>query len=177
MPGSGVIYFSVDFAAQEADMDAIEAYLLAAREQTGEYETGVYGSFDVVEEMARRGACSCFWQCFAWSEGRISGRSSVYQEKNGMVVAGVGVDVDECRDMDAAGIWSYEEDNMTGEQIYQKLNEYLAGQEAPDWAKAELAQAVAMGVTDGSRPMELTPRYQAAIMAKRAAEFQGGQQV
>ncbi len=81
--------------------------------------------------------------------------------------------MDECGDMDDAGIWNYEEDNMTGEQIYQKLNEYLAGQEAPDWAKAELEQAVAMGVTDGSRPMGRVPRYQAAIMAKRAAEMAG----
>lgn len=170
MPESGVIYFAVDFGAQAADMDAIEAYLRAARGQTGEYETGVYGSFDVVEEMARRGACSRFWQCFAWSAGKKSARRSVYQAKNGMYVAGAGVDVNECADMDAAGIWNYEEDNMTGEQIYNKLNEYLAGQETPDWAKAELEQAVAMGVTDGARPMQLVPRYQAAIMAKRAAE-------
>ena len=62
------------------------------------------------------------------------------------------------------------EDEMTGEQIYNELNNYLASQPAPDWAQAELAQAVAMGITDGTRPMELIPRYQAAIMAKRALE-------
>jgi hypothetical protein len=57
---------------------------------------------------------------------------------------------------------------MTGEQIYEKLNEYLREQPCPDWAKAELAEAVKMGITDGTRPCELIPRYQAAIMAKRA---------
>lgn len=63
-----------------------------------------------------------------------------------------------------------EEDNMTGEEIYVKLNDFLRSQPAPDWAKAELELAIAMGITDGTRPMELVPRYQAAIMAKRAVE-------
>lgn len=61
-----------------------------------------------------------------------------------------------------------EDDDMTGEQIYEKLNEYLREQPCPDWAKVELAEAVKMGITDGTRPCELIPRYQAAIMAKRA---------
>lgn len=65
---------------------------------------------------------------------------------------------------------TYEEDDMTGEQIYKALNEYLREQPCPEWAKAELEEAVAMGITDGSRPCELIPRYQAAIMAKRAKE-------
>lgn len=63
-----------------------------------------------------------------------------------------------------------EEEKMTGEEIYNRLNDYLRSQPAPDWAQAELDQAVAMGITDGTRPLELIPRYQAAIMAKRAAE-------
>lgn len=61
-----------------------------------------------------------------------------------------------------------EDDDMTGEQIYKALNEYLAGQPVPGWAKAELQEAVDAGITDGSNPMQLIPRYQAAIMAKRA---------
>lgn len=64
----------------------------------------------------------------------------------------------------------YEEDNMTGEQIYKALNEYLREQDCPEWAKAELQEAVELGITDGSRPCELIPRYQAAIMAKRSKE-------
>ena len=61
------------------------------------------------------------------------------------------------------------EDDMTGEEIFEKLNEYLAGLPCPEWAAAELKEAAEMGTTDGARPMELIPRYQAAIMAKRAA--------
>ncbi len=58
---------------------------------------------------------------------------------------------------------------MTGEQIYNRLNEYLAQYPAPEWAKDELDEAIALGITDGERPVQLIPRYQAAIMAKRAA--------
>ena len=63
-----------------------------------------------------------------------------------------------------------EEENMSGEEIYNKLNEFLAGRPAPNWAEAELQEAVDMGITDGTNPMQLMPRYQAAIMAKRAVE-------
>ena len=63
-----------------------------------------------------------------------------------------------------------ENDYMTGKEIYDELNKYLKTQPLPDWAKSELDEAVKLGVTDGSDPMTLIPRYQAAIMAKRAAE-------
>ena len=69
--------------------------------------------------------------------------------------------------------WVKEDEEMT----YEKWKEYherymaeLAEQDVPDWAKAELEEAKSMGITDGTRPMQLIPRYQAAIMAKRAAE-------
>lgn len=62
------------------------------------------------------------------------------------------------------------EETMTGKEIYAALNDYLASQPVPDWAKAELEEAVAAGITDGKNGMQLIPRYQAAIMAKRAAE-------
>lgn len=67
-----------------------------------------------------------------------------------------------------------EEDNMTGKEIYEELNKYLKAQALPGWAKAELDEAVKLGITDGSDPMALIPRYQAAIMAKRAAERKPG---
>lgn len=62
------------------------------------------------------------------------------------------------------------EDIMTGKEIYDALSDYLAKQPVPSWAKAELEEAVRMGITDGSNPMQLIPRYQAVILAKRAAE-------
>lgn len=61
---------------------------------------------------------------------------------------------------------------MTGKEIYDALNNYLKTQPVPTWAKKELQEAVNMGITDGKEPMSLIPRYQAAIMAKRAMEAQ-----
>ena len=63
-----------------------------------------------------------------------------------------------------------QEDSMTGKEIYESLNEYLGRQPVPAWARAELEEAVSLGITDGKNPMQLIPRYQAAIMAKRAAK-------
>ncbi len=57
---------------------------------------------------------------------------------------------------------------MTGEEIYRKLREYLEGQSVPNWAKDEFEKSIAAGITDGANPMGLTPRYQAAIMSLRA---------
>ena len=68
-----------------------------------------------------------------------------------------------------------EEETMTGKEIYEALQGYLAEQPAPAWAQAELQEAVKLGITDGKRPMELVPRYQAAIMALRAAEKYKGE--
>jgi len=62
-----------------------------------------------------------------------------------------------------------EEDTMTGKEIYEALQEYTAKFPLPDWARAELEEAKRLGITDGENPMQLIPRYQAAIMAKRAA--------
>ena len=62
------------------------------------------------------------------------------------------------------------EDIMTGKEIYDALTDYLSRQPVPNWAKKELEEAMKMGITDGSNPMQLIPRYQAVILAKRAAE-------
>lgn len=75
---------------------------------------------------------------------------------------------------DVAEMMKEEKENMTGEEIYRKLNEYLRTMPVPAWAERELAEAVALGITDGTEPMALIPRYQAAIMARRAVEKGGG---
>lgn len=169
IPFKAIIYFAVDFDAQRADYDAIAEYIGAVRKNLFPYGVGVYGHYGVIEEMYRRGMCDGGWQCVAWSYGRRSEHLSVYQATGQTEIAGHAVDINECPDMDAAGLWSYEEDDMTGEEIYKRLQAYLAKQPLPDWAKDEFDEAVSMGITDGTRPLELVPRYQAAIMAKRAA--------
>lgn len=141
MPASGIIYFAVDYEAQANEMATIEAYLRAARANTEEYEIGVYGSYSVVEEMARRGACTAFWQCVAWSYGRKSGHLDVYQGWFGCQAGGVGVDINECPDMDRAGIWNYEEDDMT----YYKTIE-----DVPDYYQAAVKKAMDAGALQGT---------------------------
>ena len=85
-----------------------------------------------------------------------------------------GIDVKRHKDFNATACpgknFPFEEmiSEMTGEEIYAKLNEYLREQPCPDWALEELQEAIDAGITDGTRPCELIPRYQAAIMAKRA---------
>ena len=66
--------------------------------------------------------------------------------------------------------FNQEDDTMTGKEIYDSLQDYLATLPAPDWAQKELQEAVALGITDGKNPMQMIPRYQAAIMAKRGRE-------
>ncbi len=62
---------------------------------------------------------------------------------------------------------------MTPEQAYQimeKAQGYLASRPLPEgWdAEGELREAVDMGITDGSRPMCMASRLEAAVMVKRA---------
>ena len=148
MPESGIIYFAVDFAAQQGDMGTIEAYLRAARKNTGPYEIGVYGSYPVIEEMAARGACKGFWQCVAWSYGKKSGNLNVYQGWSGQKAGGVNVDVNECADMDRAGIWTYDEGKED-----EDMPRYNTMAEVPDWAKPTIRKLIAKGcIQSGGAP-------------------------
>ena len=63
-----------------------------------------------------------------------------------------------------------EGDTMTGKEIYDELQKYLAAQKVPAGSQAEYQEAVELGITDGTNPCQLVPRWQAALMAKRAAE-------
>lgn len=71
-----------------------------------------------------------------------------------------------------ASHYNKEDDEMLS---YEQWKEYMAryrqelsGQPAPDWARAELDQAMKAGITDGSRPGDLVTRTEAAIMSLRA---------
>ncbi|BBI31466.1 DUF1906 domain-containing protein [Cohnella abietis] len=94
-PTGSTIYFAVDYDAQPKDYDNIERYLKAATEQIPGYCSGVYGSYAVIEEMAKRKACTSFWQTYAWSSGKKSGNANVYQYKNDVVIGGISVDLNE----------------------------------------------------------------------------------
>ena len=189
MPKSGIIYFAVDYDAGASDFPLIAEYLKAARAQTGSYNVGVYGSFRVIEAMAQRGVCRGFWQCVAWSYGQKSEFRTVYQSDwsgtssalAAKAAIGVPVDLNECADLDKAGIWNWEEYTMTGKDILDKLSDadcyallqkaqrHAAALPAPDWARKELAYAKSAGINDGTQPLALCTRTEAAIMAARAS--------
>ena len=136
-----------------------------------------YNAERVIETMRARRICDVYWQCCAWSR-RKSPASTVYQ-KEGQYgpeaqrmysLLGFWVDINETENPAKAGIWTKEDRDMTGEEIYRALTDYTAQLPLPAWAEKELREAEEMGITDGTRPCALIPRYQAAIMAKRAVE-------
>lgn len=62
---------------------------------------------------------------------------------------------------------------LTDAQIYdlmQRGNRHAGSLDAPDWSVDEYGEAIAQGVTDGTRPMATVTRLEAALMAKRASE-------
>ena len=72
------------------------------------------------------------------------------------------------KDLYQIGIRALMSNNI--KEIYNALQNYLKDQPLPDWADKEMKEAMALGITDGTNPMIFIPRYQAAIMAKRAAK-------
>ena len=96
-PKKSAIFFAVDYDAPKSDYNQFEAFLKGAQEILGDdYFAGVYGKFDVIEEMAKRGACKYFWQTYAWSKGKLSKYADLYQYKNDTMVNGINVDLNEC---------------------------------------------------------------------------------
>lgn len=107
-------------------------------------------------------------------EGNASGASGVTPNGGGVVRKGYALTYDRIagygRPDWPAAEEGEEEDMLTGKEIVERINEYTAALPVPDWAEGELREAVEMGITDGSDPTGLIPRYQAAIMALRAAK-------
>ena len=62
------------------------------------------------------------------------------------------------------------ENIMAGKEIYDALQDYLKTQKVPAGVQAEYQEAVRRGITDGTNPCQLVPRWQAALMALREAE-------
>lgn len=67
-----------------------------------------------------------------------------------------------------------EDEDMTESEVRKIVHEILDGANTvpDDWAKAELREAIDLGITDGTRPKGYATRQEAAIMVLRA--FKGG---
>ncbi|MEI7027220.1 DUF1906 domain-containing protein [Paenibacillus sp. y28] len=94
-PEGSCIYFAVDFDATAVQMQAVIAYIEGAKEAADGYITGAYGSYSVVEALHASGACSRFWQTYAWSSGKKSAAANIYQYENDITMNGIGVDLNE----------------------------------------------------------------------------------
>lgn len=64
-------------------------------------------------------------------------------------------------------------EKLIDDRAKEKCQELLAGREtvASNWAREELAEAVAMGITDGSRPQGYAKREEVAAMVLRAKKL------
>jgi hypothetical protein len=113
-PEGSAIYFAVDFDATADQMPLVIAYIRAASENTPGYNTGVYGSYAVIEAARVAGACSRFWQTYAWSRGSKSDAANIYQYENDILVHGIGVDLDESYGDE--GWWNTAEPAQSGGQ-------------------------------------------------------------
>lgn len=113
VPAGTVIYFACDYCASEKDYPIIEQYIRAAQEACYPYVAGIYGHAALVDYLASKGACKHFWQCCAWSYGRVSPYMTVYQyawsgaaESKAMADnVGFAVDMDSTESMEGAGLW------------------------------------------------------------------------
>lgn len=154
VPPGVTIYFAVDYAPPAGEYGAIEAYLRAAAAACRPYACGLYGPFDIVEAMAERCAAAHFWQCVGGSGGRVSPRANVYQSHwQGAPEAaalaerlGFAVDLDECADMAAAGLW-------------------LPDKPAP-WYADTMAWALKEGVITEERPEDPATRAEVVQMIR-----------
>lgn len=89
-----------------------------------------------------------------------------------------GVDMDDFRADVAAEMQGGED--MTEAQVRQIVREELAAAQSErdklppsDWARDQLAAAVAAGITDGKRPQSSATRQEVAIMVRKALEGRG----
>ena len=90
---------------------------------------------------------------YSWSKNKKPGRMPRYEcEVDEMITE------ESIRKMDDAAVVA----------LANRIQTVLSKQESAGSLKAELAEAVAMGITDGIAPKKLCTREQAAVMVKRA---------
>lgn len=113
VPAGTCIYFACDYNIPYGDLQTAEKYLKAAQNAlTGKYVAGMYGPQKLMEFMSDRNVCRHLWQCCAWSNFYHDSATVRQYEWQGGVNAkalaskvGFDVDLDDCADMTAAGLW------------------------------------------------------------------------
>ena len=91
-PDLSCIYMAIDFDAQPSQYATVMGYIKGGASVRGSRWTGVYGSYDVIQEAVRVKACYYLWQTYAWSGGLLSKAAQLYQYKNNVVMGSATVD-------------------------------------------------------------------------------------
>lgn len=123
-PEGSAIYFAVDFDAAPSQLPTVIDYIRAASETTPAYLTGVYGSYTVIEALRRAGACSRFWQTYAWSRGRKADGINLYQHRNDIRANGIGIDLNESYGNE--GWWNTLGYMLKAEDVNEIIERFLA---------------------------------------------------
>jgi peptidoglycan hydrolase-like protein with peptidoglycan-binding domain len=90
LPASTNVFYAVDYDVT-TQLATIDAFLNAASAAQG-HKASVYGEFDVIEHCV--GATAAYgFQTYAWSHGKVSSKTAVYQYLNGQSLAGNTVDL------------------------------------------------------------------------------------
>ena len=193
VPAGTVIYFACDYCAVEREYPVIEQYIRAAGAACAPYEAGLYGHAGLADWLGRRGACRKFWQCVAWSLGRLSQYTSVYQyqwsggaEAVAMAAkVGFPVDMNKTTSITAAGLWMAGDADCHGAAPLAMTEEYGAsGGSDPDpsvacgdsslsqreplaWYDEAMAWAKAQGLIRDGRPNDPVTRAELATVLYR----------
>lgn len=157
VPYNAILYFAADFNAQPEEMSAIRNYMISASIEIQPYRVGIYGGYRTIEAVKTM-PIHGFWQCVAWSGGKVSGAMTVYQAQwQGTEEAktlgaklGFAVDIDECPDTALAGMWSHRqpEPEPEGEETMEKRYQTL--QDVPGWADETVRKLLRKGSLRGT---------------------------
>jgi hypothetical protein len=91
-PKETAIYFAVDFDAQPSQFPLINEYQRGAISVLGFDRVGMYGHNRVLASAQNADTAKWFWQCLAWSGGKVFPDRHLYQYMNGVYVNGGAVD-------------------------------------------------------------------------------------
>ncbi len=173
IPRDAILYFAADFEALRDDLPIIRSYVQAVKQEIlPYYRPGVYGSYRVIEDL--RGQVSGLWQCVAWSGGKVSDALTVYQaqwqgtaECQALAAkVGFSVDIDECPDMDRAGMWAYRQKPMAEPETEEEemdVERYDSIDELPKWAKPTVKKLIDRGFLRGTGGMPDKDGYPADL--------------